>query len=116
MSDSKLSKHCLKLYRDLRRLLTTEKKMKLGMNNRALEIKHEEKNSIVSWRVGFSHKGIQALTGKVGTFKKNSLVSGVVGDPTKNKKVEFVESGLRTPSDIYKGQICMVYRDKTYSL
>ena len=127
MSDSKLSKHCLQLYRDLRRLLTTVKN-ETGdeiYDNKAIEVKHTEKDSITSWKtrgqLGSTPRGIQPLTGfQSRDYQKaflNELISGVVGNVNSNKKVEFIESGLRTPSTIYKegGHSLMVYRDKSYS-
>ena len=71
--------------------------------------------------MGSTHPGISALTGfQTKYFQEeflDELIPGLVTDPSKSKKVEFIESGLRTPSSIYKegGHIMLVYRDKSYS-
>lgn len=71
--------------------------------------------------MGSTHPGIRALTGfQTKNFQEeflDDMITGLVTDPTKSKKVEFIESGLRTPSTIYKvgGHTMVVYRDKCYS-
>jgi hypothetical protein len=71
--------------------------------------------------MGSTHPGISALTGFQTKYFQEEfldvLIPGLVIDPSKNKKVEFIESGLRTPTSIYKegGHTMLVYRDKSYS-
>lgn len=127
MEDPKLIKSCLQLYRDLREILTTvrDESGTVKYDNRALEVKWEEDIGLTSWKTrgqkGSTHPGIKALTGfQTKNFESdyvNDMISGMVTDSSKCKKVEFIESGLRTPSTIYKegGHTMLVYRDKSYS-
>jgi hypothetical protein len=70
--------------------------------------------------MGDSNPGILALTGFQARYFQRDFLKEMIPElvtGTSTRRVEFIESGLRTPTDIYKngGHIQMMYRDKVYS-
>lgn len=113
--------HCLYLYRDVRNLLTNFKDQLA--DNRAWEIKNKETLGLLSWKtrgqLGFTNGGISAATGfQTRFYEKEFLIDEFSKNMKGTKVFEFIESSLRSASDIYKygGNVIRKYRDKKFSI
>lgn len=116
---------CLKLYRDIRRLLTTFEDNE-RYDPRALEIKKVETKGLLSWKtrgqLGLSDGGLSAATGfQAKYFEKSFLIEELYRIMTLskgNKDVEFIQTSLRSATDIYKdgGHVIQKYKDQKFSL
>ena len=112
--ESKLSKNYL---------FASYKKIRLYLCNddTALELKHEGVG-ILSWttrgQLGFESK-IIATTGLQHFYTKNDMVEVLVETfKSEGKIIEYIQSRLRSPSDIYKkgGHVTMIYKDQNYRM
>ncbi|KAI1430456.1 hypothetical protein GGR50DRAFT_702051, partial [Xylaria sp. CBS 124048] len=115
---------CLNIYKSMRGYLTdiegSEK------DYRALEVKHVESKGLISWKtrgqLGFTVSGISAATGfQVRYLEKEFLIeefTRLMGDKDINGVIEYIESGLRSATDIFKrgGHVIAKYKDKRFSL
>lgn len=121
--DNKERFYCIKLYREIRCFLTTFEDSEF--DNRALEIKNIENSGIVSIKtraqLGFTNGGISAITGfQTRNIEKSWLVeefSRIVKSDS-NKIIEYIQTGLRSASNIYKndGHVIATYKDRSFSL
>lgn len=117
--------NCLKLYRDVRRFLTTfEEDSKSEINENALEIKNIEVLGIISCKtraqLGFSDGGISALSGfQTRNLDKSFLIKEISSLFIDNNRVfEFIQTGLRSANDIYKhgGHVVQKHSDRSFSI
>ena len=116
--------HCLLIYRDVRRLLTTFDDKKY--DPRALEIKKEELKGLLSWKtrgqLGLSEGGLSAASGFQAKYLDKPFLSTelyrIMSLPKGNKDIEFIQTGLRSATDIYKegGHVIQKYKDQKFSL
>lgn len=117
--------HCLLIYRDVRRLLTTFDDMN-KYDPRALEIKTEELKGLLSWKtrgqLGLSEGGLSAASGFQAKYlDKPFMITEflrIMNHPKGNKDLEFIQTGLRSATDIYKegGHVVQKYKDHKFSL
>ena len=122
---------CLILYRNMREMLTCSDKDKdteteLESNKNALEIKYIESTGLISWKtrgqLGFSANGITAATGFQTRFLDRDFLieefSRIIKEDEYKNVIEYVQSGLRSATDIYKkgGHVLAKYTDKNFSL
>lgn len=115
---------CLNLYRNVRKYLTTFENEKT--DERALEIKNIESQGLISWKtrgqLGFTNGGISAISGFQSRFiDKEFLIdefSKYLNDDNISNVFEYVQTGLRSATDIYKrnGHVIAKYKDQKYSL
>ena len=116
--------YCLMLYRKIREYLTSFDGVE--SDSSALEIKNVEDAGIISLKtrgqLGFTNGGISAVTGfQTRGIEKSHLVSvfsDLVTDDSVDKKIEYIQTGLRSASDIYKkgGHMIATYKDRSYNL
>jgi len=119
-------KDCLMLYKEMRRHLTTFDKSDIEQDDRALEIKTIEDTGIISCKtrcqIGFSEGGIMAATGfQTRNVEKKFLVeefSRIITNDSECKTIDYVQTGLRSASDIYKkgGHLLMTFKDRAFNL
>lgn len=115
--------YCLKLYRLFRDYLTTFENSE--SDPRALEIKNIEISGIITVKtraqLGFTKGGISAITGfQTRNIDKTFLIeefSNILKNDD-NKVIEYVQTGLRSASDIYKnnGHVIATYKDRSFSV
>lgn len=120
---SDINTPCLKLYRDIRRLLTTFDDVNV-FDASGLEVKNVETLGIISWKtrgqLGFTDGGISAATGFQAKFLDKSFlieeISRILKDQG-DKTVDFTQTGLRSATDIYQKGGCLIakYKDQKYS-
>lgn len=116
--------HCLKLYRSVRKLLTTFEDEPEKCDERAIEVKNIESLGIISWKtrgqLGFTHGGISAATGFQTKFLDKPFLIEEFSRLLQNSQnsFEYVQTGLRSATDIYKydGNVIQKYKDRKYSL
>ena len=122
LEESKIK--CLLAYRKMRELLTLNEGKSV---KEALEIKHIEKSGLISWKtrgqLGYTERGITAATGFQSKFLNKSFLleewSRIMDDNNNEKRsFEFIQSSLRSASDIYKkgGHVLQVFKDRRFSL
>ena len=114
--------YCLKLYRLFRKYLTTLDNTEC--DPRALEVKNIESSGIITFKtraqMGFTNGGISAMTGfQTRSIDKSFLIEEFTRILKSNYKViEYVQTGLRSASDIYKkdGHVMATYKDRCFSV
>lgn len=117
------NQHCINLYREIRKYLTSFENHKYDEN--ALEIKHIESKGIISCKTrtqfGCSENGISAASG----FQTYNLDrTFLIGEITRimksdtNKVLEYIQTGLRGANEIFKhdGHVTSKYSDRKFSL
>lgn len=119
------TKICLHLYRYARGLLTYREETGL-FDNRGLEVKNVERNLILSCKTrvqfGSTDGGISAATGfQTSKLEKDFIIdyfSSIINSVDRDKRIEYIQTSLRSASDIYNngGNVVLVYKDKSFSL
>lgn len=118
------NKNCLLLYREIRRFLTTFKNSE-SYDERGLEIKNIETSGIISSKtrvqLGYTNGGISAATGFQTRNLEKSFLIEEISRIIKNdecKTIEFIQTGLRSASDIYKkgGHVIAKYSDRSFNM
>jgi hypothetical protein len=123
--DDESTKICLHLYRFVRGLLTYQEETKLS-DNRGLEVKNVERSFILSCKTrvqfGSTDGGISAATGfQSSKLEKDFIIdcfSKIITSIDRDKRIEYIQTSLRSASDIYNkgGNVVLVYRDKSFNL
>ena len=115
--------HCFKVYKELRKLLTTTEEG--AFDDSALEIKNIESRGLLTWKTrgqfGLTDKGLSAFTGFQKYHYGRDFLEDKMGEiinSNTTKNIEYVQSGLRGGSDIYKygGHVINKHADRNYSL
>lgn len=119
-------KDCLMLYKEMRKHLTTFKDTDCEPDDRALEIKTIEDTGIISCKtrvqIGFNEGGIMATTGfQTRNLEKKFLIeefSNIITNNYECKAIDYIQTGLRSASDIYKkgGHVLMTFKDRSFNL
>lgn len=123
--DNDSTKILLHLYRYVRSLLTYNESTK-SFDDRGLEVKNVENNHILSCKTrvqfGSTDGGISAATGfQTSKLEKNFIIdcfSNIIGSTKGDKRIEYIQTSLRSASDIYNkgGNVVLVYRDRSFNL
>jgi len=123
--DDDSTKIHLHLYRYVRGLLTYDELTKTS-DNRGLEVKNVESNLILSCKTrvqfGSTDGGISAATGfQTSKLEKLFIIdcfSNIITRVDMNKRIEYIQTSLRSASDIYNkgGHVVLVYKDRSFNL
>jgi len=123
--DDDSTKIHLHLYRYVRGVLTYDDLTKTS-DNRGLEVKKVESNLILSCKTrvqfGLTDGGISAATGfQTSKLEKNFIIdcfSNIITRVDMNKRIEYIQTSLRSASDIYNkgGNVVLVYKDRSFNL